>query len=261
MILIGLTGGIAAGKSTVSVILQRSFGVHVIDCDAIVRDLQTPNSTAVKQIRALWPACVSSDGVLLREVLGAVVFSDPDARRKLAGIMNPKIFVAVMRRIASEWLRCAVASFSSTSGLVSSSVVVLDAPTLFESKTFLSFVSSVVVVSCADTQQKERLLRRNPQLSPEDADKRIAAQLPLAEKRRRAGYVINNTIDMSLEEETCFLTTAQQQHRGSVLERNVGDAVRWMATQPHVRYPLLICCGGVALVAIAVLATFGHLRG
>jgi dephospho-CoA kinase len=236
MILIGLTGGIAVGKSTVCSILEE-HGIRTIDCDAIVRELQLPNTAAVREIRAIWPQCVSAEGVLLREKLGEVVFGDAAARRQLAAIMNRKIFFAVLRRIAQEWWRCFTTRnrSSSSSSLIASNVVILDAPILYESKTFLLFVSSVVVVSCDEQQQLQRLVRRNPELGGEaEAKKRIAAQMPLAEKRKRAAYVIHNTS-----------TTSE-------LTANVNQSVEWMARQPHVRYPS-VCAAGVAGALAAAL--------
>jgi dephospho-CoA kinase len=231
MILIGLTGGIAVGKSTVSSVLQNDFGLHVIDCDAIVHALQQPKSGAVRQIAKLWPQCVTSDGVLLRDRLGEIVFRDPSARRKLASIMNWRIFMSVMCCIFQEWWR--------TVQDRGCGVVVLDAPILFESKTFLSYVSNVLVVSCDEGQQRERLIKRNG-LNEEAASQRIAAQMPLAEKRQRAGYVLHNNVDISSDELP-----------NVALRERVADAVAWMATQRPVRYPEWSCgCLAVGLLAV-----------
>lgn len=238
MILIGLTGGIAVGKSTVCNLLKEQ-GIFIIDCDNIVRELQRPNMPAVQQIRDVWPQCVDEHGVLLRDKLGEVVFADATARRKLASIMNSKIFLAVMKQIAFAWWRCCTRSVSR--GTLGATIVIIDAPILYESKTFLSFVSGVVVVSCGDDQQLARLVSRNPELGHAEASNRIAAQMPLAEKRQRAGFVIHNTEDVSNGDLTA-------------LEGKVRDAIEWMARQPHVNYPWVCASSAVAVVAAAVYA-------
>ncbi|CUG86320.1 dephospho-CoA kinase, putative [Bodo saltans] len=144
--------------------------------------------------------------------------------------MNSKIFFAVIKRIALEWWRCVTLQ----SSVVGDYIVILDAPILYESKTFLNFVSNVLVVSCDDQQQLERLVRRNPELGGEvEAKKRISAQMPLAEKRKRAGFVIDNS-------------AARRE-----LPVNVDRAVKWMASQPHIRYPSA-CVGGVVAVLAAL---------
>jgi dephospho-CoA kinase len=182
MKLIGLTGGIAAGKTTVCGILskQTQYHIEIIDCDAIVHELQRPNSSAVKAIQKLWPSTVSENGELNRAKLGEIIFSDHSARRKLAGIMNWRILVAVLQKVFGIWLRSSHRT-----------IVIIDAPLLFETNTFTKFVTHAVVVSTSRTLQLQRLISRNGLTGPE-AERRINAQMSLEDKCRRADYVIQN---------------------------------------------------------------------
>lgn len=180
MYLVGLTGGIATGKSTVANILQKELNVPVLDADLIAREIVEPGRPAWKQIKETFGDEVfNDDGTLNREQLGNIIFADVDKRKLLNKITHPKIYQEMF------W-RCLKLMFSGHH------YVVLDLPLLFESNYMTKFLSKIIVVSCLPEQQLTWLMNRNG-LSSEDAQVRIAAQMPLPEKRRRAQFVIENT--------------------------------------------------------------------
>lgn len=254
MILIGLTGGIACGKSTVSSILQKDFDITVIDADQIVHELQAPGGSCYAKIVRRWPQVVdpcnesSRGGVINRAKLGKIVFADAAERKTLGKIMNRAIFLAILKRIFYAWLedwKRYIAGSDSSGGERARShrIVVLDAPTLFETKMFLPLVSSTLVIACSEATQKDRLMRRpHPQrpgslYSEEEATQRIRSQMPLEVKKRRAGYVLSNEAD---EEDL------------SVLREEVKRCVSWMSSQSSWRLNVLF--GGVPLALAALLA-------
>lgn len=225
MILIGLTGGIACGKSTVSSLLESEYNIHIIDADRIVRELQVRGAPCTKRIAKRWPTCVdASTGELNRAALGQVVFADAGARRALAQIMNGPIFRAILHEILRCWWRCST-----------DEVVILDAPTLFETKTFTYLISSSVVVACSEERQVERLRRRNG-YDRDEALRRIRSQMPLNEKRRLAGYVIENDVDDAM----------------NALKHSVAECVGWMGRQSQQKVTIIV--GGTAVAAVAVVA-------
>jgi len=182
MRIIGLTGSIASGKSTVSAIL-REIGAPVIDADAIVHELQRPGTEVTAAIaREFGPGVIRPDGTLDRAALGRIVFADPERRRALEAIVHPAVRAEMLRRIESLRQEGRPA-------------VVLDIPLLYESG-WDRFVDEVWVVFVDRDTQKARLMARNG-LSPEDAEVRIAAQADLDEKARRADRVIDNRGDLA----------------------------------------------------------------
>lgn len=178
---VGLTGGIATGKSTVS----RWFilnGIPVIDLDAIVKRLQAPGTRVVWAIAALFPECVSRDGVLDRDRLGRRIFSNANERRKLNQLMRGPIQRAICTHLAAHWIR-------------GSTLVVLDAPLLFETPALLRICALFIVVSAPSDMQLSRLCDRDG-LSRQHAMHRIEAQMPLADKVARAHVVLDNSSDL-----------------------------------------------------------------
>lgn len=181
MLRVGLTGGIASGKSAVARIF-RKLGAHVIDADHIARDLVGPGSLALDLVvRAFGRNVLHDDGTLNRVALGAVVFADAGRRRVLEGILHPLILEETDRRLAKL-------QRTDPRG-----VAVVEAALIFEIGQEASF-DAVVVVWAEERQQLERLMRRD-HLSAEEAERRLAAQMPLAEKRRRARFVVDNSGD------------------------------------------------------------------
>lgn len=186
MKLFGLTGGIACGKSTVVRLLERDHGVHVIDCDELVKDLQRPRSACVRAIAAAFAEDKVVDprtGELDRVKLGSIVFRDESKRRVLAGIMKVPTVRAVLGAIWHAWRT-----------LPADAIVVVDAPLLFETKYLVHLCSAVIVVASSEQRQIVRMKHRN-QLERDDALARIRSQMPVEEKARRADYVLRNDFE------------------------------------------------------------------
>lgn len=176
---IGLTGGIASGKSEVSRLLAGK-GVPVVDADALAREAVAPGSSALARIAERWPETVR-DGVLDRKALGRIVFASESERRALEAILHPWIRQEAWRRM-DEWL-AGGAPF-----------VIYEAPLLFETGSD-RYLDAVILVSAPESVQRERLMRRDG-LDAAEAEARIAAQWPLEEKRKRATFVIENDADL-----------------------------------------------------------------
>ena len=179
---IGLTGGIASGKSEVSRVLQ-SLGVGVVDADKLAREVVAPGSEGLREVVATFGTGVlAPDGSLDRERLAAIVFGDEPARKRLQAITHPRIGQLSAQRIAA--LRASDAPY-----------VVYDAPLLVEVGAHQGF-AALIVVAAEEAIQVARLLARDG-FAEREARQRIAAQLPLARKIAVADYVIRN--DTSLQ--------------------------------------------------------------
>jgi dephospho-CoA kinase len=177
MLVIGLTGGIASGKSTVSTVL-RELGAPVVDADAIVHELQAPGMPVTLAIaREFGPEVIRSDGSLDRAALGRIIFADPTMRHRLEAIVHP----AVGERMWAEVERCRQEGRPA---------VVLDVPLLIEGGSHLR-CDRVWLVYVDRETQLARLIARDG-LTAEAARQRLAAQMDLEEKRRFADLVIDN---------------------------------------------------------------------
>lgn len=175
--IIGLTGSIASGKSTVSKMLKKK-GFPIVDADEIARLVVEPGSPVLVEISHLFgQAILLEDGSLNREKLGERIFGNAEERQKLNGIIHPAIRKEMLKQ-KEQWI---------SSG---SNTVILDIPLLFESR-LQSFVDKIIVVSITPEIQKARLMARNV-LSEEEADARISSQLPLKEKEQNADAVLYN---------------------------------------------------------------------
>jgi dephospho-CoA kinase len=183
MLRIGLTGGIASGKSTAA----RAFGemgAHVVDADRIARDLVIPGSPALARVvEAFGSGVLRADGTLDRAALGAVVFADAGKRRILEGIMHPLVLAEIDRRV-NELER------TDPQG-----VAVVEAALILELGRQEQY-DAIVVVWAEEEQQRRRVMLRD-NLTAEEAGRRLAAQMPLAEKRRRADFVVDNSCDLA----------------------------------------------------------------
>ncbi|OAT74255.1 dephospho-CoA kinase [Parageobacillus thermoglucosidasius] len=174
---IGLTGGIASGKSTVTKMI-RELGIPVIDADQIARDVVKMGEEAYKQIiQTFGQDILQENGEIDRTKLGAIVFHNEQERKKLNAIVHP----VVRRRMLAE-KEAYVQKGAQT--------VVLDIPLLFESE-LTHLVDKIIVVYVDDDVQLERLMKRNG-FSKEEALARIRAQMPLREKVKKADAVIDN---------------------------------------------------------------------
>ncbi len=182
MLVVGLTGGIASGKSTVSRML-RELGAPVVDADAIVHELQAPGTAVTAAIaREFGPEVLRPDGSLDRAALGRIVFADPARRKALEAIVHP----AVRQRMSEEVER------SRSEGRLA---VVLDVPLLIEGGLDRT-VDQVWVVYVDRQTELTRLMARDG-LTAEAAAQRIAAQMDLEQKRSRADVVIDNRGDLA----------------------------------------------------------------
>lgn len=181
---IGLTGGIGTGKSTVSRLLAE-LGAVVIDADAIVHALQAPGSPVLREIAdALGADVVDATGALDRARVAERVFRDPAQRQRLNAIMHP--------RVGAEMARRREAAHASGAPLI-----VLDIPLLFESRprdreAARGGADATVLVYAPPAAQIERTVARDG-CTREQAEARIAAQLPIDEKRALADHVIDNS--------------------------------------------------------------------
>ena len=190
MYVIGLTGNIATGKSTVAWILQ-DLGAHLIDADALVHRLMEPGTEVSRQVvEAFGEEMAGRGGAIDRSRLGELVFTDPDSLRELEGIVHP----AVARDVESLLQRIEEDSGNGDSAVPEEEpaepVVVLEAIKLFESG--LAEECDVVwVVASARELQQERLVRHR-RLSPRQAAARIDAQPPQYEKMKLADVLIYN---------------------------------------------------------------------
>jgi dephospho-CoA kinase len=176
---LGLTGGIATGKSTVARLFER-LGAVVIDADRIVHEIQAPGQPALAEIAAAFGAeMLRPDGSLDRERLGALVFRDADARARLNAIVHPRVGTELARRLAAA--RAADVR-----------LILLDVPLLLETGGARGLVEGVIVVYAPEEQQIRRQMERDS-CPRDEAERRVRAQLPIEEKRRRADHVIDNS--------------------------------------------------------------------
>jgi dephospho-CoA kinase len=180
---IGLTGGIACGKSTVASLL-RQRGAEIVSADEIAREIVAPGTEAHDEIaRTFGPEILHPDGTVDRARLRRKIFADESARKKLEAITHPRIRERALERLREAAQRGA-------------RLVVYEAPLLFENRVHL-WLRPVVLVACDRETQLARLAARDG-LAREEAERHLAAQLPLEEKRRLADFVIENS--GSLEE-------------------------------------------------------------
>lgn len=179
---IGLTGGIASGKSTVAGFLQE-LGAPIVDADQVARRVVEPGTPALAEIAEAWPEVVDAGGRLDRKKLGDIVFADPDARRRLEAITHPRIAAASREEIAAHAAR-------------GEPVVIYEAALIVENRLY-TWMDGLIVVSAPEEVQILRLMERDG-MARDAARSRIGAQLPLAKKREVATWVIEN--DGSLEE-------------------------------------------------------------
>jgi dephospho-CoA kinase len=182
MIIVGLTGSVGTGKSTVTKFF-RQLGAHIIDWDKLAREVTRPHLRAWKEIVEYFGEdCLNEDLTINRQKLAEIVFSD-ERMAKLNQIVHPEVFKED-ERITNE-----------IKNLDSDALIIKDIPLLFE-LTRPIFVDKIDVVSASEQTQLGRLEEKG--MSREDAQNRIKSQLPLEEKIKSADFAINN--DGPLEE-------------------------------------------------------------
>ena len=173
---LGLTGGIGSGKSTVAKLIA-DLGVPVLDADQLAREVVQPGRPALAEVAAAWPEAISPDGKVARKRLADIVFNDPVQRLRLEAIMHPRIQALADERF-DDLARKGHA------------LAIYEASLLVESGRYKDFDGLVVVTASPETQL-ERVLARGD-LTEAEAQARIDAQLPLLAKVRVATHLVDN---------------------------------------------------------------------
>jgi dephospho-CoA kinase len=184
-LLVGLTGGIATGKSTVADTLRR-LGAEIIDADQLAREVVAPGEPALAEIVREFGDVLQPDGTLDRKKLGAIVFGDTPRRKRLEAITHP----AIRERFLARLRELEAVGFEG--------LVFFDAPVMIESGNYRN-MDRLVVVFTGDATQRERLMARDG-MSAAEASRRMATQMPVADKAKLADYVIDNSGDRAATE-------------------------------------------------------------
>ncbi|KAG7158443.1 Dephospho-CoA kinase domain-containing protein-like [Homarus americanus] len=214
MFLVGLTGGIGTGKSTVSAMIQE-MGVPVIDADLIARQIVEPGKKAWKKIRETFgDEMFLESGELDRPKLSSLVFTDAEKRKTINKITHPEIYGEIRRQVFRYFLK-------------GEQFVVLDLPLLFESNKVTSYLYKTIT-------QLERLMDRN-QYTEKEAISRIEAQMPLEKKCNMADIIIENSGSLS--------NTRKQ----------VEGIIKLVRTSNHHIYNRVVYGGGFMAVLVAIL--------
>lgn len=182
MLIVGLTGGIACGKSTVSRRLQEKYKFPIVDADLIARQIVEPGQPAyvkiVDHFQDKVEGLLFEDGHLNRGALGSYVFAHQDELKVLNHITHPIVRYTMLEQVIKYYIK-------------GYRLCILDVPLLLESH-LDKFCGITINVLCDTELQLERLQIRNPDLTIEDARNRINSQLPMEERRDRSDYIIEN---------------------------------------------------------------------
>ena len=177
--IIGLTGGIATGKTTVANYLATTYKLPILDADIYARDAVAVGSPILQAIAQKYgQQILLADGSLNRPKLGEIIFNQPEERSYVESLIHPYVRACFLEQIQNS----------------SAKTLVLVVPLLFEAGV-TNFVTEVWVVYCDHQQQLTRLIQRN-QLNIEKAEARINSQMPLAEKVARADVVLDNNLNL-----------------------------------------------------------------
>ena len=179
MFLIGLTGGIAAGKSTVATLWQ-TLGATVIDADILAREALAPGSKGLEAVAEAFDGVMTANGELDRKALAAQVFSSVKAKEKLESIVHP-----IVRELSKQQIAEATTS-----------IVVYVVPLLVEADVDLPF-NAVVTVEAPEADQIARMVKYRG-MTPEEAKARIRNQTSPAHRANRANYILNSNQDIEL---------------------------------------------------------------
>lgn len=182
MLIVGLTGGIACGKSTVSRRLNDKYKLPIVDADKIARDVVKPGMKTYQKIvdhfKDKIPDLLLKDGGLNRAALGSWVFSHPDELRALNNITHPAIRYAMFMEVMRYYLH-------------GYRICVLDVPLLFEGGLDM-FCGITISVICDEETQLERLQIRNTELSIDDCRNKIKSQIRMTDRIKKSDYVLEN---------------------------------------------------------------------
>ena len=186
MFCVGLTGGIACGKSNALRCFRR-LGAHTVDADVIAREVVEPGKTAYRKILAEFGSVILGQGDQInRKELGSIIFSDPTARQKLNDIVHPYVVEEEERRISALELEETRSK---------SPIVVIDASLMIETGTYRKY-QMIVVVYCPPAIQLQRLILRDG-ISEMAAKQRIDSQMPTLEKLKYGDYIIETSGKLS----------------------------------------------------------------
>ena len=200
MLRVGLTGGIATGKSTVGAMFVE-LGCHLIESDQIAHQLFEPGQAVhAAVVKQFGNRVLALDGTIDRRILGDIVFKDPQARAKLNSLVHP----AITQR-QQEWLK-------DMENQDPHGIAIVDAALMIEVGTYKNY-DKVIVVTCSPEIQRERLRARSA-LSEEKIESRIRSQMPNEEKTKYADFVIDNS--GSVESTRVQVETVYQQLRRAV---------------------------------------------
>jgi len=178
MFKLGLTGGIATGKTTISNYLKTK-GIPVLDADEYARKVVEPGTPGLTDIvNTFGKQVLQSDGSLNRKLLGQIIFNDMTARQKLNDITHPRI----QQMMTDELQKLAKGK---------TPLVILDIPLLLENHN-IAGADAIMVVTVPESMQLNRLMQRN-NLTKEEAQRRIDAQMPLSEKEKLADFIVDNS--------------------------------------------------------------------
>lgn len=183
MLVVGLTGGIGTGKSTVSENLRANHKLSIIDADLIARQVVEPGRRAYRQIIDTFgeevEGLTNTDGSLNRAALGKAVFGNTVNLKKLNSIVHPEVRREIIWQLIKAYMKV-------------KDLVILDVPLLFESG-LNRICGATVTVSCLRDLQVQRLRLRNPELSTDDIHKRIDSQMSNEERNFRSDLIIDNS--------------------------------------------------------------------
>jgi dephospho-CoA kinase len=181
--LVALTGGIAAGKSTVSRMLAEC-GATIVDADVLAREAVAVGSSGLAAVtRAFGSQVLTESGTLDRAALGNIVFNDEDARRRLEAIVHPEV-----ARLSAE-------AFAAAESQKPGGVVIYDVPLLVEAGRKGEF-DAVIVVEAPDDVRRQRLIEERG-MTEQEAQARLAAQATNAQRRALADYVISSEFGLA----------------------------------------------------------------
>jgi len=201
MLRVGLTGGIATGKSTVGAMFVE-LGCHLIESDQITHQLFEPGQAVhAAVVKQFGNRILALDGTIDRRILGGIVFRDPQARGKLNSLVHP----AIIQR-QQEWLKAMQAQDPH-------GIAIVDAALMIEVGTYKNY-DKVIVVTSSSELQKERLRARSA-LSDEEIESRIRSQMPNEEKIKYADFVIDNSGSMEstrVQVETVYRQLQETRH-------------------------------------------------
>jgi dephospho-CoA kinase len=183
MLRVGLTGGIAVGKSTVGQMFVE-LGCHLLDSDRIAHELFEPGQDVHERVvKTFGDRILTPDGRIDRRILGNIVFHDPEARKTLNSLVHP----AIIQR-QQKWL-------NEMESQDPDGIAIVDAALMIEIGTYKNY-RKLIVVTCDPAIQKARLMHRSG-LSEEQIDERIRAQMPLEEKVKYADFVVNTSGELT----------------------------------------------------------------